>query len=38
MEEIQLTTVPYPQCNSLFTTQDTYGICLNMGAIGMAPT
>ena len=27
--------VPYPHSNDLFTTQD---ICLNMGAIGMAPT
>ena len=24
--------------NALFTTQDTNGICLNMGAFGMAPT
>ena len=30
--------VPYPNSNALFTTQDTNGICLNMGAIDMAPT
>ena len=23
--------VPYPYSNALFTTQDTYGMCLNMG-------
>ena len=25
--------VPYPYSNALFTTQDTYGICLNMGTL-----
>ena len=28
-----LNTVPYPYSNALFTTQDTYSRCLNMGTL-----
>ena len=32
-----LKTVPYPYSNALFTTQDTYSRCLNMGTFWIDP-
>ena len=32
------TSIPYPYSNTLFTTQDTYGMSLNMGTMCRCPT